>query len=425
MTGPRTFALLGLTLTLVGVVGTAIVRWVSPAPFIPVAFGFVGATMAGYAIQGLTWTAIGSLLVVRRPENVIGWLMIPVGVGYALSQLTVAATFSFVAIGSPDSDRLAQIAGWTTVLLQLVTILHFAIGFLFPTGRPQSPHWAIFMRVFWVFSLTFVALSLIQPGPLQLIPALENPFGFGPDLRDGRPIAPILILGTVVIVAALMISMVTRYRSANHVERQQQRWFVLALAVSAIGLATAAWEGTLSAEPADSFGLTLYVFVGALVPLAIGVAILRYRLYDLDRLISRTVSWSVVTACLVAIFAFLVVGLQAVLDGITQGETVAVALSTIVAAALFQPARRRVQQAVDRRFDRGRYDADRTVAAFAERLRNEVDLSRVAGDVLGVVDIALHPTSRALWLRTNGIAPGPDSSAVTIPGHSFRTVTPT
>jgi 4-amino-4-deoxy-L-arabinose transferase-like glycosyltransferase len=144
------------------------------------------------------------------------------------------------------------------------------------------------------------------------------------------------------------------------------------------------------------------VLAGCLIPVAIGIAVLRYHLYDIDRLISRTVSWSLVTAGVVAVFALLVVGLQAALAGFTQGETVAVALSTIVAAALFQPARRRVQQAIDRRFDRGRYDANLTAAAFAERLRNDLDLDAVTNELHTTVGLAVRPTTAGIWLIERG-----------------------
>ena len=137
----------------------------------------------------------------------------------------------------------------------------------------------------------------------------------------------------------------------------------------------------------------------ALPPLAVGVAILRYRLYDIDRLISRTVSWAVVTGVLVAVFAGAVVALQAVFGAVTQGETLAVAASTLVVFALLQPVRRRVQTAVDRRFDRRRYDAQQTVDAFAEQVRNEVDLTRLRGALVATAQDAVRPVEATVWLR--------------------------
>ena len=144
-------------------------------------------------------------------------------------------------------------------------------------------------------------------------------------------------------------------------------------------------------------------FIGLIaLPIAIGIAILRYRLYDIDRLISRTIGWAMVTGLLVALFAGLVVVLQAPLAPLTKENTIAVAASTLVAFALFQPLRRRVQRAVDRRFDRARYDGQRTVDAFAERLRNEVDLGTLRGALVATAEGAVRPTGAGLWLRPRG-----------------------
>jgi len=160
-----------------------------------------------------------------------------------------------------------------------------------------------------------------------------------------------------------------------------------------------------SAFEGSSFLTNLSVASVLLIPVAIGIAILRYRLYEIDRLVSRTVSWAVVTGVLVTVFAGAVVALQGVLDGVTQGQTLAVAASTLVAFALFQPIRRRVQSVVDRRFDRARYDAQRTVDAFAERLRNEVDLTTLRTALVATADDAVRPVSSTVWLRT-GAEPG-------------------
>ncbi len=399
MIGVRAFAILGVALAIAGAIGTAIVRSVDPAPIISAAFGFGGAAMVGYLIQGLTWTSVGGLLVVRRPGNAVGWLMVLVGVGYSLSQLSVSVASSFAAEGTAQGDRLAQLAGWVTVLLQLVTILHFAIGFVFPSGRVQSPRWERFMRLFWVFAVAFVVTSLIQPGPLQLIPALDNPFGFGPDLRGGRPIAPILALAAVLIFLALVISMVSRYRSAGPIERQQLKWFVLALGVSSIGLGIASSEAIFNDRPENAVGLTVYVFAGAVVPVAIGIAIMRYRLYDIDRIISRTIGYAAVTATIGVVFAVLLLSMTGLMSAVAGGETIAVAASTLVAFALFQPVRRRVQRTVDRRFDRSRYDADLTVRSFAGRLRDDVDLGAVCREIVDTASAAVRPATAGVWLR--------------------------
>jgi hypothetical protein len=399
MNGARAFATAGLVLTIVGAVGTAIVRYASPVPIISQAFGFGPATMVGYVVQGLIWASIGALLVVRRPTNAVGWLMVAVGVGYSVSQLTVSMASSFAAARTVEGDRLAQVAGWSTVLLQLVTILHFAIGFLFPNGRAQSPRWDRFLRLFWAFAVAFAVISLIQPGPLQLIPALENPFGFGPDLRGGRPIAPVLVVAAVIVFVSLAISMAARYRSAGPTERHQLKWFVLALGVSSIGLGIASTEGLFNDRPENGIGLTVYVYAGVVVPIAIGIAILRYRLYDIDRIISRTIAYAAVTATIGAIFTAMLVVLTGLMTTMAGGESVAVAASTLVAFALFQPVRHRVQRIVDRRFDRSRYDSDVTVRTFAGRLRDDIDLRTVCAEIVSTASTAVRPAAAAVWLR--------------------------
>jgi MFS family permease len=398
MTAPRTFALVGLGIAIFGAIGTGVVHTLFSIP-VAGAFGFGKAAMVGYVISGLTWASVGALLVWRRPQNAVGWLLVLVGAGYALSQLTVSLTFLFLAEHSARGDQLARIAGWITVLLQLVAILQLAIGFIFPTGRVQSPGWARFMRLFWVLATAFVVISLTQPGPLQLVPAVDNPVGFGPDLRDGRPIAPILAVWTLIVFVALGFSMVSRYRTADRIERLQMKWFVLALGLSATALGVATWESVFMDGPVSGNSLAVYVFTGAVVPVAIGIAILRYRLYDIDRIISRTLGYAVVTGVLAAVFAATAIGLSAVLGSLAQGDSLAVAAATLLVVALFGPLRRRAQAVVDRRFDRARYDASVTVQALTARLRDDVDIDRLRTDVLGVVEQTFHPVVAGLWLR--------------------------
>ena len=398
MTAPRTFAVVGLGLAVSGAIGTGVVHTLFSIA-VAGAFGFGKPAMVGYVIAGLTWASIGALLVWRRPQNAVGWLLVLVGAGYALSQLTVSLTFLFLAEHSARGDQLARIAGWITVLLQLVAILQLAIGFIFPTGRVQSPGWARFMRLFWVLATAFVVISLTQPGPLQLVPAVNNPIGFGPDLRGGRPIAPILAVWTLIAFVALVFSMVSRYRSADRVERVQMKWFVLALGISAIALGVATMESVFMDGPVSGNSLTVYVFTGAVVPVAIGIAVLRYHLYDIDRIISRTLGYAVVTGVLAAVFAVTAIGLSAVLGSLAEGESLAVAAATLLVVGLFGPLRRRAQSVVDRRFDRSRYDASLTVQALTTRLRDDVDIDRVRTDVLGVVEQTFHPVFAGLWLR--------------------------
>jgi hypothetical protein len=196
----------------------------------------------------------------------------------------------------------------------------------------------------------------------------------------------IIVLGTLLLAVG---SIVIRLWRAKGLERLQLRWLVASLVLSCVGVLIALMSGL--------WALAFLVFTT--IPLAIGIAILRYRLYEIDRLISRTLAYGLVTVVLLAIFGGAILVLQTVLSPLTGGNTLAVAGSTLLAAALFQPLRRRVQALVDRRFNRSRYDAQAAVAAFTERLRDEVDIDTLQGSLLSIVEATLEPTTSGLWLR--------------------------
>ena len=195
-----------------------------------------------------------------------------------------------------------------------------------------------------------------------------------------------------------------RFRRGTSVERQQIKWLLAVALVAAASFPIAVIGGLLIPDPLLA-NVAFYVGFAALIamPLAIGVAILRYRLYEIDRIVSRTIAWAIVTGVLVVVFAVLVVTLQAVLVPVTKEDTLAVAASTLIAFALFQPLRRRVQRAVDRRFDRASYDGQRTVDAFAERLRNEVDLGTIRAFIAATANEAVRPTGTGIWLRSRDL----------------------
>jgi hypothetical protein len=245
-----------------------------------------------------------------------------------------------------------------------------------------------------------VIVFLIRPGPLHLFETIDNPFGFGPDLRPflGPQVSQVLAAISAAVVPVLAWSLISRYRMSDAIGRQQLKWFVLAIFVTISGVGVAAVSAVLADEPPEA-GLVVFGFAGALVPVAIGIAILRYHLYDIDRLISRTLSYGIVTGVLAAVFATTAVALSTLLGSLAQGESVAVAASTLIVLGLFGPLRRRAHAAIDRRFDRSLYDASMTVQAMSARLRDDVDLERMEADVLGVVHGTFHPTRAGLWLR--------------------------
>ena len=233
--------------------------------------------------------------------------------------------------------------------------------------------------------------------------AAQNPFAVNGSIGDLLSLAgTVAVIVMIAVVFLAMASLVVRYRRAVGVERQQLKWFAAVIAIAGPALAIAILtSGTTSGTIADVSGATwgIAVISLALLPVAIGIAILRYRLYEIDRLISRTIGYATVTGVLVVVFAAAILLFQAVLAPLTGGNTVSVAASTLVVAALFQPLRRRVQSRVDRRFNRARYDAERIVAAFAGRLRDEVDLGQLRTEITAAVDHTVQPIAVSLWLR--------------------------
>jgi len=244
-----------------------------------------------------------------------------------------------------------------------------------------------------VNTLVAVAAALLAPLDGAYGRLLPNPMAISPEATDVSEFltgATTLISGGLVVAG--VVAVVQRFRRSHAAERQQMKWFLAAVALLASTMVVLA-----AAQNVWTWNLTMAAL--AFVPIAIGIAILRYRLYEIDRLISRTIGWALVTGVLAAVFVGVVIALQALLAGFTQGETLAVAGSTLLAFALFQPVRRRIQVAVDRRFDRARYDGQQLVDTFGERLRDEVDLETIRAEVPATVDAAVRPATVGLWLR--------------------------
>ena len=328
----------------------------------------------------VAFAAVGAL-VAARTGNRLGWLFL-----FAAAAGAVSLAAEAYAARAP-ADRLpgAAWAGWIfTVVLGIVATLFFLVPLLFPDGRPPSRRW---WPVVWIAIID----ALVQMVTVALSDAnFSNNF---PGLRD--PVTVVSPLGTaynqaeavgLLVLLAGVISIIVRFRRSGQEERLQLKWFMYASAVAAVPIVVAA---QLANDP-----LLEWEIVFPLFPVAVGIAILKYRLYDIDRIISRTLSYAIVTGLLVGLYAGLVLLATQVLR---FHSTVAVAAATLVAAALFAPLRRRVQHVVDRRFNRVRYDADQTVAAFAARLRDAVDLDTVRSDLLTVVSHAVEPAHLSVW----------------------------
>jgi hypothetical protein len=366
---------------------------------VPSSWGFRGASEA----FGLTAGTVGVIVATRRPDNLNGWLFCVIGALFALQALIneyVIAGALVVPGGLPFTSFLGWTLSWIWVLPLSCALIFLPL--LFPTGMLVSRRWR---AVAWLGAIGIVLFSLalaFESGPIQQASFIDNPFGVaGIDVKTYSA----LVLGpaSLVFVAAVVFalsSLVLRFRDASGDARLQIKWFALATMIAG---ATFGVYLTLSFGSVGSSGtkaLEVLVIVALMgVPTAAGMAILRYRLYDIDRIVSRTISYGVITTLLVAVFLVVNLALQAALSSITSSNAWAVAASTLLAAALFTPVRLRVQGVVDRRFDRSRYDAERLTVAFADRLRDEVDLSTLGDELDATVRRAIAPSSVALWLR--------------------------
>jgi hypothetical protein len=334
----------------------------------------LNASAVPFVLALVSAPTVGAVLATRRPRHPVGWLLLGLGVSIGLSGF-VDGYAPYGLLARPGSLPAAR---WPAIYSPAVTVAGIAclafILLLTPIGSLPSPRWRWWARVAAAAPVIFVVALTLEPEPLNpAYRSVTNPLGLQ---ALQLPIAITDVLASGITVAAVVVgalSLVVRFRRARGIERQQLRWVALA---------------------------ALLVTMTVLVALA-GASILRYRLYDLDRIISRTLAYGLLTVLLGGGYAAVVLGLGQLLG---RDSSLIVAAATLAVAAVFQPARRRVQQVVDRRFNRRRYDAARTIAAFSARLRDQVDLDTLAAELLTVVDQTTQPTQASLWLRPQ--APG-------------------
>jgi hypothetical protein len=349
------------------------------------------------AIVFSTLAVVSAVVAARRPRNPVGWL---IGVGSFLWALAVLANAVYwhIAFGRPDppaaSDYVAWLGNWA--FLPAFLLLLGLVPLLFPTGAPPGPHWR---KVGWIAvgaGIVAAVGNAIAPGPMDSSDFgwIDNPFGIGG--LGLRTVAHVSFALVGVAALAGIASLVVRYRRAHGIERLQLRWVACAaclLVLFAVGGDVAsAWLGAGAGWAGTLLGLLC-------VALAVAVSLLRYRLYDIDVVINRTLVYAALTVMLAATYLASVLFLQVVLGGATGDSGLAVAASTLAVAALFRPARARIQAAVDRRFFRRKYDAQRTLEAFSSRLRDEVDLRALSSELSAVVGETLQPAHLSLWLR--------------------------
>ncbi|MDH4043844.1 MAG: hypothetical protein OEW06_05230 [Gemmatimonadota bacterium] len=350
---------------------------------------------SGISVLAAFTMTVGFILSLRAPGNRVGTLQYVGGLLLASVLVAWMATVLLEASNGPSDVLAGLTALWGYVMLPIAVVLAFtAVGVYFPDGHLPGSRWRIPVGALVGALVVSLVITAFTP-----FPAAAN-LALNPIAMAGIPVAlselANILTGVALIgsFVAATIATIVRWRRSQGIERAQMKWFAAGFSI-AMTLFTVSWGSDIGGNVID----TLSVMGMSLIPIAIGIAVLRYRLYEIDRLISRTIGWAIVTGLLVAVFGAGLLGLQALLAGVTQGQTLAVAASTLVAFALFQPLRRLVQRTVDRRFDRSRYDGERVAATFAEQLRQEVDLGHVSAGLVAAAHSTVRPATASIWLR--------------------------
>src|SRR5215218_2763681 len=348
---------------------------------------------------------VGAVVASHRPENPVGWLLCISGV--VISTDSFAAQYAIYALlakpnSLPAGEAMAWIASW---LLPVMIGLQVFYLLLFPTGRLPSRRWKWLAWLTVAFVVAGVILAAFSSDPENGLGPIRNPLGI-----EGFSIVYKALLYTIspLLYVAVALSVFMRLRHAVGVERQQIKWFAYAAAVWALGIIlnviTLAIDTPLWFEWAAR---AFFTAAGEAIPIAIGIAILRHRLYDIDIIINRTLVYGPLTATLVALYFGGIVVLQRLFVVLTgQQSTLAVVASTLLIAALFSPLRRRIQAFIDRRFYRKKYDARNTLEAFSTKLREGTDLDALSNDLVGVVRETMQPAHVSLWLRPDSTSEG-------------------
>jgi hypothetical protein len=364
----------------------------------------------GHTVSAVAFSLVGALVGSRRPENPIGWLFCAIGV-FAAVVLLSSEYAAYALLAQPDSLPGGLVMVWIRAWAWVPYVGLFVLLFLvFPEGWPQSRALRWFTSLVLFVIAYGTVLAAFSPGPIDAIGgAVENPLGMealrgvGTNSAVGPLESVLYVLG---IVAAA--SLFARMRRARGVEHQQLKWFAYATVVLVGGVVL---DFTVSEATGVSWlgeiGFVLRMVGLAGLPMAIGIAVLRYRLYNIDQIINRTLVYGTLTATLLALYFGGIVVLQRIFVLLTgEKSTVAVVASTLLIAALFNPLRRRIQGFIDRRFYRRKYDARKTLEAFNARLREETDLEALNSELVGVVRETMQPAHVSVWLRPDTIPKG-------------------
>ena len=365
----------------------------------PVSLGAWASDLAwGVAIPSL-YAVLAALIINRQPGNRVGWLMLLVGLAAIIPTATILGTIPEPSIFTPGIWLLAAVDNWSWVPLIFAI---FLIPLHFPTGRPPTPRWrwvnwlAVGMAVFFI-----ALISLVTPlGPFDESWMLPNPVGFIPLEWVNGPFLIVWGIGLVTVVGASVVSLFVRFRRGSAVEREQIKWLLYAGAFLVVAYALTFYLTSPDAT-SDAWGNLLLTVAILALPVAIAIAILRYRLYDIDVIIRKTLVYAALTVLLALVYFGSVILLQRVLGTLTgiERSPLAVVVSTLIIAALFTPLRRRIQDWIDRRFFRKKYDAQQVLAQFALTARDETDLDALTAELVRVVQETMQPEQVSVWLR--------------------------
>jgi hypothetical protein len=347
----------------------------------------------------IPFAAVGALIAVRRPGHRIGWLLLGGTLSIACAQFAwsygLRGSGGGLLLGRPVIAWVGNWSPWPALAAFMLLLL------LFPDGQPPSPRWRLVTWAIAAWTVVIMVFMALYPGLISTTD-LDNPFGLsreaGKLMRrlQASPVVPTIGLGLFVVSASALL---LRFRRARTEQRQQLKWFAYAISLLLLILIVPSFP--LSSWVHELTGILAVVAVWGIAA-AIGIAVLRYRLYDIDQIVSRTLVYGLLTALLGGVYMSAVLILGQLFGGIgAEPPSWVVAGATLAVAALFQPARRRIQAVVDRRFNRRKYDAARTVEAFSARLRDEVDLDALSAELLAVVNQTIQPTRAMLWLRSS------------------------
>jgi hypothetical protein len=352
---------------------------------------------ANFAIVGVSSAVVGGVVASRRVTNPVGWLFL----GGALSATVRGLAGQYAVYGivtNPGALPLPYAMAWlSNTLVMIGPVISFVlIPLYFPDGRPVSRRWSL---VTWLALASLPVITVfyaLNPGEAVDGSGIQNPLGIEALRRFMEAFDPIVLVWYIGLILAAAASLVVRFRRSAGEERQQLKWFTYAAAFIPIWFLV---NSPIEAAVPNLFAVMDSLFIAA-VPIAAGIAILRYRLYDIDLIINRTLVYGALTLLLALIYFGGIVLVQATLRTLTgQESSLAVVASTLVIAALFNPLRHRIQSFIDRRFYRKKYDAARTLEDFSVRLREETDLERLGGELVSVVRETMQPGHASLWLR--------------------------